>query len=148
MPGIQVGQSLFCVPKSNARECTGDCDMRQKTTFIPQIARMVALTITMLLLIPATNLLACGWGSQGGADFVPQRRGGDPQQQIVKRQPLSATQAQKIVSQYVKPLNPNITVGVPNDAGAYFVVDLVSKDGETVQVIGVDKYTGRMKPLS
>ena len=42
---------------------------------------MVTLVTALLLLIPATNLLACNWGSQGGADYVPQRRGIEQQQQ-------------------------------------------------------------------
>jgi hypothetical protein len=123
--------------------------MQLKSIFSPRVVRMATLTTALMLLAPATNLLACGWGSQGGADYVPQRRGGDQQQQqIAQRQPLSADQAQQIVRQYVNPINPNLIVGKPNDAGPYFEVDLQSQDGETVQVIGVDKYSGRMQPLS
>jgi hypothetical protein len=125
--------------------------MRQKNHFIGSLSTMVTLVTALLLLIPATNLLACNWGSQGGADYVPQRRGIEQQQQqpqLSKRQPLNAAQAQQIVSQYVKPINPNLTIGKPNDAGAYFEINLLSKDGEIVQIIGVDKYTGRLEPLS
>jgi hypothetical protein len=123
-------------------------DMQRKSIFFPRMARMATLAAALMLLVPATNLLACGWGSQGGADYVPQRRGGDQQQKVAQQQPLSAEEAQQIVRKYVTPINPNLIVGKPNDAGPYFEVDLQSKDGETVQVIGVDKYSGRMQPLS
>jgi hypothetical protein len=122
--------------------------MQLKSIFSPRVVRMATLTTALMLLAPATNLLACGVGSQGGADYVPQRRGGDQQQKVAQRQPLSADEAQKIVRQYVNPINPNLIVGKPNDAGPYFEIDLQSKDGETVQVISVDKYSGRMQPLS
>jgi len=121
--------------------------MDRESTFFPRIAKTAALTATLLLLVPATNLLACGLGSQGGADYVPQRRGED-QQQIAQRKALSAEEAQQIVRQYVTPINPSLSIGKPNDAGPYFEVDLLSQDGEIVQVIGVDKYTGRLQPLS
>lgn len=122
--------------------------MRRKTSFIPRIAMMAALAAAFLLLVPATNLLACGWGAKGGADYTPQRRGDVQSQQLTQRQPLNAEQAQQIVRRYVSPINPDLIIGKPNDAGAYFEIDLLSKDGETVQVIGVDKYTGRIEPLS
>jgi len=105
------------------------------------------MLFSFLLLLPAANVLACGTGRPGGADYVPQRRG-VAQQQIAQGQPISADQAKNIVMNYVKPINPGLTVGTANDFGAYYEVVLLSKDGETVQVIGVDKYTGKMEPLS
>ncbi len=122
--------------------------MKLKSIFFTRKAKIATLATALMLLVPATNLLACGWGSQGGADYVPQRRGGDQQQKVAQQRPLSADEAQHIVRQYVSPINPNLIIGKPNDAGPYFEVDLQSQDGETVQVIGVDKYTGRLQPLS
>jgi hypothetical protein len=120
--------------------------MKRKVFFQPCLV-LATMLFGFFLLLPATNVLACGNGLQGGADYAPQRRGA-AQQQIVKGQPISADQAQNIVINYVKPINPGLTVGTANDVGAYYEVVLLSKDGETVQVIGVDKYTGQMEPLS
>lgn len=106
------------------------------------------VTLALLLLAPAESLLACNSGAPGGADYVPQRRGAPQQNQPAKRQALTPEQAQQIVSRYIKPINGDLTVGNPNDAGSYYEVDIFSKDGEVVQVIGVDKFTGRMQPLS
>jgi hypothetical protein len=95
------------------------------------------------------SLFACGWGSQGGADYVPQERNQQQQQQVVAQsQPISSDQAKQIVTQYIKPVNPQLKVATPNDAGPYYEVDLIGKNGETVEILGVDKYTGRIQVLN
>ena len=110
-----------------------------------RLSQFIAAAAMLAVLVPAASLFACGWGNQGGADYVPQQQN---QQQQVQGQPLSADQAKQIVSRYIKPINPDLTIGTPNDAGPYFEVDLFGKNGEKVQILAVDKFTGRIKPLS
>lgn len=45
---------------------------------------------------------------------------------------------------HVKKLNPNLEVGRINDAGSFFEAEILSKDKEVVQLMGVDKESGRL----
>jgi hypothetical protein len=122
--------------------------MQQETASIKRLSRITAVAAALIILGSASSLWACGYGSQGGADYVPQERNPQQQQTTVKGQPISSDQAKDIVSRYIKPVNPQLAVSTPNDAGPYFEVDLIGKNGEIVQVIGVDKFSGRIQVLN
>jgi len=85
---------------------------------------------------------ACGVGAQGGESYVPQRRG--PTGNLARRAAITREQAFEMVSRHVKRLNPNLRIGQFNDAGRYFEAEIISEDSEVVQLIGVDKETGRL----
>ena len=87
---------------------------------------------------------ACGWGQSGGQDYVPERRGGGFSDQFAAKSSLTEEQARDIVSNHVKRLNPNLTVGQVNDAGSFFEAEILSVDNEVVQLLGVDKNSGRL----
>jgi hypothetical protein len=73
---------------------------------------------------------------------VPQRRdSGDP---VARRSFLTKEKAVEIVVKHVKKLNPNLEVGQVNDAGSFFEAEILSKDKEVVQLMGVDKESGRL----
>jgi len=85
---------------------------------------------------------ACGTGAQGGESYLPQRRGSTGN--LARKSFISKEQAFEMVSQHIKKLNPNLKIGQLNDAGRYFEAEIVTKDNEVVQLIGVDKETGRL----
>jgi len=123
--------------------------MQPNSVFIKRISAIIAIITALIILGSVASLYACGWGSQGGADYVPQERNPQQQQQqVTKSQPISSEQAKEIVSRYIKPVNPQLAVATPNDAGPYYEVDLIGKNGETVQVLGVDKFSGRIEVLN
>lgn len=73
---------------------------------------------------------------------MPQRRdSGDP---VARRSFLTKEKAVEIVVKHVKKLNPNLEVGQVNDAGSFFEAEILSKDKEVVQLMGVDKESGRL----
>lgn len=85
---------------------------------------------------------ACGVGAQGGESYMPQRR--NPTGELARRPPLTQEQASEIVSRHVKKLNPDLKVGRINDAGSFFEAEIISKDNEVIQLMGVDKESGRL----
>ena len=89
-----------------------------------------------------SSALACGYGAQGGGDYAPQQRKSDGY--MAQKQSITKEQAYELVSNHVKKLNPNLTVGQINDAGNFYEAEILSKDNEVIQLIGVDKFSGRM----
>lgn len=89
-----------------------------------------------------SSALACGYGAQGGGDYTPQQRKSDGY--MAQKQSITKEQAHEIVTKHVKKLNPNLTVGQVNDAGNFFEIEVLSKDNEVIQLIGIDKFSGRM----
>jgi hypothetical protein len=90
---------------------------------------------------------ACGgmgsWGSSGGGDYVPQRRG--PSGLFANRAPgLTQEQAHDVVANHVKKLNPDLKIGRLQDAGSYYEAEVLGANGEVVQRLGVDKESGQM----
>lgn len=88
------------------------------------------------------HVSACGVGAQGGASYVPQRRG--PTGPLAQRSSLTKEQASEIVSRHIKRLNPELEVGGINDAGSFFEAEIISKENEVIQIMGVDKESGRL----
>ncbi len=89
---------------------------------------------------------ACGWGDGGGQGYVPQRQ--DQNYAYAVRPALTEDQARELITQHVTKLNPELTVGPLNDAGEFFEAEILSKDNEVVQIIGVDKRSGRLALLN
>jgi len=85
---------------------------------------------------------ACGTGTAGGQDYVPQRRG--PAGPLAQRSALTLAQAREILTAHVRRLNPNLKVGQVNDAGSYYAAEILSDQDELVQRMAVDKLTGRL----
>jgi len=89
---------------------------------------------------------ACGYGSSGGQDFVPQRKGSTGY--LAEKSAISPDQAREIVANHINKLNPDLKVGNINDAGSFFEAEILSKDKEIIQLLGVDKFSGRLMLLN
>jgi hypothetical protein len=86
--------------------------------------------------------VACNWGQSGGGDYVPQRR--DSGRLLAKKSDVSEDQARDIVTNYVKRLNPNLEIGTVKDNGGFYEIEIVNEGQEIVQLLGVDKRSGRL----
>jgi len=85
---------------------------------------------------------ACGYGEGGGQGYVPQRQ--DQGKAYAARPALTKEQARQLITQHVTKLNPGLKVGPVNDAGELYEAEIYSKDNEVIQIIGVDKRSGRL----
>ena len=104
---------------------------------------MAVLTLSGMIHLGFVDVAnACGYGQSGGGDYVPQRR--DGQGFLAQKQSLSAEQARDIVTSYVKRLNPNLAIGKITDNGNFYEVEVVAESNEIIQVLGVDKQSGRL----
>ncbi len=92
----------------------------------------------------ASDARACGYGQGGGQGYAPQRRDQGNRNQYAFKPALTEEQAQKIIEQHVTRLNSTLKVGPVTDAGALFEAEIFSADNEVVQVLGVDKRSGRL----
>ena len=113
------------------------------------ITVVVIVAVTGLFLMPLTgpqSASACGYGTSGGGDYVPQRRGSSGK--LARKSAITQEQARDLVDRHIKKLNPALKVGNMNDAGGFFEAEVLSKDKEILQVIGVDKFSGRMMLLN
>ncbi len=104
-------------------------------------ASILALT-GMINFIAVDIAGACGWGQSGGGDYVPQRR--DSGGLWASKGDVSETQAREIVANYVKRLNPNLEIGNVKDNGGFYEVEIIDQGREVVQLLGVDKRSGRL----
>lgn len=105
----------------------------------------VVLTLTAVTLplnMGAQSAQACGYGEGGGQGYVPQRR--DNGNAYAARPALTSEQARQIIEQHVTKLNGALKVGPLQDAGELFQAEIFSPDDEVVQIIGVDKNSGRL----
>jgi len=115
---------------------------KPKSTFLTIVVILAVIGIGFFILGRPGHVSACGYGSQGGGDYTPQQRKSDGY--LAKKQSITKEQAYEIVSNHVKKLNPNLTVGQVNDAGNFYEAEILSKDNEVIQLIGIDKFSGRM----
>jgi hypothetical protein len=110
------------------------------------ITAVLFLAVTIganLPVIGVTNAGACGSGrSAGGGDYTPQRRGSAGYQ--AEQNALTVEQARDLVAYHVQKLNPDLTIGNVNDAGGFYEAEILSKDQEVLQLLGVDKFSGRV----
>jgi len=110
--------------------------------------RTIILGASILALMGMINFVAvdiagaCGYGQSGGGDYVPQRR--DSGELLANKSAVSEDQARDIVTKYVKKLNPNLEIGNVKDNGGFYEVEIVDEGQEIVQLLGVDKRSGRL----
>ncbi len=111
--------------------------------------RTIIIGASLLALAGMINFVAvdiataCGYnGQSGGGGFVPQRR--DSGGFLAKKSAVSEDQARNIVTNYVKRLNPNLAIGKIKDNGGFYEVEIVDEGQEVVQLLGVDKRSGRL----
>ncbi len=97
-----------------------------------------------ITLFQGTNMAAaCGWGRSGGGDYVPQERGAS-NNFLAQKPALTETQARDIVGNYVRRLNPELEIGKLTDNGSFYEAEVISPENEIVQLLGVDKQSGRL----
>jgi hypothetical protein len=89
---------------------------------------------------------ACGWGQGGGQGYVPQRR--DSNGYLAQKQALTEEQAKDIVTNYVKRLNPKLEIGKITDNGGFYEAEIIGEGNEVIQLVGVDKQSGRLIVLN
>ena len=105
------------------------------------------LTITGIFSIASIDFAeACGWGQGGGEAYVPQRR--DQNGFLAQKQALTEEQARDIVSNYVKRLNPKLNIGNITDNGGFYEAEIIGDDNQVIQLVGVDKQSGRLVLLN
>ena len=108
---------------------------------------IVVLSIAVLTQFTGVGLAAaCGWGRSGGGDYVPQRR--DNGGLFAQKSAVTEDQARDIVTSYVKRLNPDLEIGKVKDNGGFYEVEILSQGQEIVQLLGVDKRSGRLLLLN
>jgi hypothetical protein len=95
-----------------------------------------------MFVVGVNRAQACGWGTSGGSDYVPQRR--DSTGLLASKPALNEEQARDIVTNYVKRLNPNLKIGPVKDNGGFYEAEILSEDNEVVQILGIDKRSGRL----
>jgi hypothetical protein len=113
-----------------------------------KLSKTLVVGIAILSMVAITQFIwtdiaaACGWGQSGGGDYVPQRR--DSNGFLAQKSAVSEDQARDIVSGYVKRLNPDLEIGKVTDNGGFYEVEVVDSGKEIVQLLGVDKRSGRL----
>ena len=112
---------------------------RMKPILTGSLILIIALLINFVGLDIAN---ACGWGQGGGQGYVPQRR--DSNGFLAQKQALTEEQAREIVTKYVKRLNPNLAVGNVKDNGSFYEAEIIAEDNEVIQLVGIDKASGRL----
>ncbi len=114
-----------------------------KPIFTGSLILAVALLISFVSVDIAS---ACGWGQGGGQGYVPQRR--DQNGYLAQKQPLTLEQARDLVTNYVKRLNPKLEVGNITDNGGFYEAEVIGEGNEVIQLVGVDKQSGRLIVLN
>jgi hypothetical protein len=110
--------------------------------------RTIIFGVSLLALTGMINFVAvdiataCGYGQSGGGAYVPQRR--DSGELLANKSAVSEDQARDIVTNYVKKLNPNLEIGNVKDNGGFYEVEIVDEGKDIVQLLGVDKRSGRL----
>ncbi|MHC4106181.1 MAG: hypothetical protein ACYSR9_14655 [Planctomycetota bacterium] len=113
----------------------------------PIITGSLILAIALLINFVGIDIAnACGWGQGGGQGYVPQRR--DSNGFMAQKQALNEEQARDIVTKYVKRLNPNLEVGKLKDNGSFYEAEIIAEDNEVIQLVGIDKQSGRLIVLN
>jgi hypothetical protein len=125
---------------------------KQGGIIMKKLSKTLVMGIAILSIAAMTQFVwtdmaaACGWGQSGGGDYVPQRR--DSSGFLARKSAVSEEQARDIVSGYVKKLNPNLEIGKVTDNGGFYEVEIVDSGNEIVQLLGVDKLSGRLIVLN
>ena len=115
-------------------------------TKIAKSTKAFVLFLTVITIFGIASIdfaQACGWGQGGGQGYVPQRRDQN-NGFLAQKQPLTEDQARDIVSNYVKRLNPKLTIGNITDNGGFYQAEIIGEGNEIIQLVGVDKQSGRL----
>ena len=113
----------------------------------PIMTGSIILTMALLISFVGIDIAnACGWGQGGGQGYVPERR--DQNGYLAQKQPLTLEQARDIVTNYVKRLNPKLEVGKINDNGGFYEAEVIGEGNNVIQLVGVDKQSGRLIVLN
>ena len=113
-----------------------------------KLSKTLVMGIAILSMAAMTQFVwtdiaaACGYGQSGGSGYVPQRRDSDGF--LAQKSTVTEEQARDIVSGYVKKLNPALEIGKVTDNGGFYEVEVVDGGNEIVQLLGVDKRSGRL----
>jgi len=90
---------------------------------------------------------ACGWGrAKGGADYVPRRKNQDASRS--KAFMMTREQAYDVVARHIMKVNPDLKIGEIKDVGSFFESEIVDKDEKCIELLGVDKLSGRLMVLN
>jgi hypothetical protein len=120
-------------------------------TKIAKLTKTIIIFLTVFSIFSIVGIdiaKACGWGQGGGQGYVPQRR---DQNGFLAQKPaatLSEEQARDIVTKYVKRLNPNLEVGKVKDNGSFYEAEIIAENNEVIQLVGIDKQSGRLIVLN
>jgi hypothetical protein len=113
----------------------------------PILTGSLILAVALLFSFVSVDIAsACGWGQGGGQGYVPQRR--DQNGYLAQKQPLTQEQARDIVANYIKRLNPKLEVGKVTDNGGFYEAEVIGEGNEVIQLVGVDKQSGRLIVLN
>jgi hypothetical protein len=123
---------------------------KQGGMIMKKLSKTLVMGIAILSIVSITQFVwtdiaaACGYnsGQSGGSGYVPQRR--DSNRLLARKSAVSQEQARDIVSGYVKKLNPALEIGKVTDNGGFYEVEVVDGGNEIVQLLGVDKRSGRL----
>ena len=113
-----------------------------------KLSKTLVMGIAILSMAAMTQFVwtdiaaACGYGQSGGSGYVPQRRDSDGF--LAQKSTVTEEQARDIVSGYVRKLNPDLEIGRVTDNGGFYEVEVVDAGNEIVQLLGVDKRSGRL----
>jgi len=119
-------------------------------TKIAKSVKVFVLFLTVIGIFSVASIdfaQACGWGQGGGESYVPQRRDQN-NGFLAQKQPMTEDQARDIVSNYVKRLNPKLTVGNITDNGGFYEAEIIGEGNDVIQLVGVDKQSGRLIVLN
>ena len=109
----------------------------------PILTGSLIVVIALLINFVGSDIAnACGWGQGGGQGYVPQRR--DQNGYFARKQPLTQEQARDVVANYVKRLNPKLEVGKITDNGSFYEAEVIGEGNEIIQLVGIDKQSGRL----
>jgi len=121
--------------------------MKRKTSsFLIGIFFLAIIGFALIAFMGFDHANACGTGSPGGQDYVPQRRGSTGP--LTQRPALTKEQAYEIVANHIRRLNPSLKVGQLNDVGSFYEAEILSQNDELIQRMGVDKLSGRLMFIS
>jgi hypothetical protein len=121
---------------------------KQGGKIMRKLSKALVMGIAILSMAAMTQFVwtdiaaACGYGQSGGGDYVPQRR--DSSGFLAQKSTVTEKQARDIVSGYVRKLNPDLEIGKVTDNGGFYEVEVVDAGNEIVQLLGVDKRSGRL----
>jgi len=104
------------------------------------MTRIEKLARTFIILLTLTGIFSIA------SIDVPQRR--DQNGFLAQKQALTEEQARDIVSNYVKRLNPKLNIGNVTDNGGFFEAEIIGEDNQVIQLVGVDKQSGRLVLLN